>query len=378
MRFAALIGCLIFGLTGVVGQQAHASCSTDQPFYGKASATYKPKSSFSKTPKPEDIENVREQALQAAWNKYIGACMDAGRMQEYLARGSEILGNLDNYLLGKQLTHSVDKKSKTLNAEALLTINQVLIDGLFTQASGGGDGDGAYMVWIFAAKQATTTIGGDTTTFDADVEKNSSSRSLNSVEIVAAQDDTTEVESTLTESNTSSASSGQTFQRGSERTAVTREYELVSSADFSKKMQSVLALANYEPISYVDLVNECGGEDPIIVEEELALDGKMSRETRKSVITAARDCEVEYLAIGTIDVNQPRESSVEGYNVTVSITGEVLSLARRLPKTVAAIGPVQAQAGGPEDNTAVRNALISAGDVTANEIVSRLNAKGVN
>ena len=87
---------------------------------------------------------------------------------------------------------------------------------------------------------------------------------------------------------------------------------------------------------------------------------------------------MEYLAIGTIDINQPRESGVEGYNVVVSINGEVLSLAKRLPKKVAAIGPVQAQAGGPEDNTAVRNALIMAGDFTANEIVSRLNAKGVN
>ena len=128
----------------------------------------------------------------------------------------------------------------------------------------------------------------------------------------------------------------------------------------------------------MDLVNECGGEEPDIVEEELALNGKMSRETRKSVITAARDCEIEYLAIGTIDINQPRKSSVEGYNVTLSITGEVLSLAKRLPKKVAAIGPVQAQAGGLEDNTAVRSALNLAGDATANEIVSRLNAKGIN
>ena len=159
---------------------------------------------------------------------------------------------------------------------------------------------------------------------------------------------------------------------------MTRDYELVSTADFSTKMSSVLALANYEPIDYVDLVNECGGEEPEIVQEELALDGQMSRETRKAIISAARDCEIEYLAIGTIDINQPRASAVEGYNVIVSINGEVLSLAKRLPKKVAAIGPVQAQAGGPEDNTAVRNALLSAGDATANEIVSRLNAKGVN
>ena len=58
--------------------------------------------------------------------------------------------------------------------------------------------------------------------------------------------------------------------------------------------------------------------------QELAFDGRMSRETRRAVVTGLRDCEVAYLAIGTIEVNQPKVSAVEGYTVTVSITGEVL------------------------------------------------------
>ncbi len=373
-----VVALFIFVIFNLPTQNALASCSGDQPFYGASSASYTPKGNFSSKPEPEDIENVEKQALLAAWNKYISTCMDKGRMQEYLSRGSEILGNLDSYILDKKLSHKVDKKTKTVNAEALLTVNQSLIDGLFTRASGGGDGDGAYMVWIFAAKQASYTAGGDVTTYDADVKKEANARSLNSVEIVSAQDDTSEIESTLVEENSSSSSSGQTTQRGKETTSVIRDYEIISTADFSTKMSSVLALANFEPIEYVDLVNECGGEEPDVVEEELAMNGKMSRETRKSVITAARDCDIEYLAIGTIDINQPQQSGVEGYNVILSINGEVLSLAKRLPKKVAAIGPVQAQAGGPEDNTAVRNALHLAGDATANEIVSRLNAKGVN
>ena len=45
---------------------------------------------------------------------------------------------------------------------------------------------------------------------------------------------------------------------------------------------------------------------------------------------------------------------------------------------MAAIGPVLGQAGGDEDNIAVKNALLIAGDLAAKEIVSRLNAKGVN
>ena len=46
---------------------------------------------------------------------------------------------------------------------------------------------------------------------------------------------------------------------------------------------------------------------------------------------------------------------------------------------VAAIGPVLGQAGGDEDNIAVKNGAVdSRADLAAKEIVSRLNAKGVN
>ena len=359
-------------------QKASAQCVTDQPFYGSVEAAYETKSNFNNKPKAEDIAAAEMQAVRNAWQSYVGSCMGAGRMQQYIAQQNDILRNLDSYLISKQVAHSFDKKSKTITAEALLMVNQPIIDGIFTSTSGGGDGDGAYMVWIFAAKQASYTKESDVTTYDADVSKQSSAKSLNSQETVFAEDDTTTVESTLTETKSKSSSGGETTQRGAERTAVIREFDLVPTIDFNTKFSEIMSLNNYEPTEYLDVLDACGGEELEVVEEELAFDGRMSRETRRAVVTGLRDCEVAYLAIGTIEVNQPKVSAVEGYTVTVSITGEVLDVSRRLPKKVAAIGPVLGQAGGDEDNIAVKNALTIAGDLAAKEIVSRLNAKGVN
>ena len=359
-------------------QIASAQCVTDQPFYGSVEAAYETKSNFNNKPKAEDIAAAETQAVRNAWQSYVGSCMGAGRMQQYIAQQNDILRNLDSYLISKQVAHSFDKKSKTITAEALLMVNQPVIDGIFTSTSGGGDGDGAYMVWIFAAKQASYTKESDVTTYDADVSKQSSAKSLNSQETVFAEDDTTTVESTLTETKSKSSSGGETTQRGAERTAVIREFDLVPTIDFNTKFSEIMSLNNYEPTEYLDVLDACGGEELEVVEEELAFDGRMSRETRRAVVTGLRDCEVAYLAIGTIEVNQPKVSAVEGYTVTVSITGEVLDVSRRLPKKVAAIGPVLGQAGGDEDNIAVKNALTIAGDLAAKEIVSRLNAKGVN
>ena len=359
-------------------QIASAQCVTDQPFYGSVEAAYETKSNFNNKPKAEDIAAAEMQAVRNAWQSYVGSCMGAGRMQQYIAQQNDILRNLDSYLISKQVAHSFDKKSKTITAEALLMVNQPIIDGIFTSTSGGGDGDGAYMVWIFAAKQASYTKESDVTTYDADVSKQNSAKSLNSQETVFAEDDTTTVESTLTETKSKSSSGGETTQRGAERTAVIREFDLVPTIDFNTKFSEIMSLNNYEPTEYLDVLDACGGEELEVVEEELAFDGRMSRETRRAVVTGLRDCEVAYLAIGTIEVNQPKVSAVEGYTVTVSITGEVLDVSRRLPKKVAAIGPVLGQAGGDEDNIAVKNALTIAGDLAAKEIVSRLNAKGVN
>ena len=97
---AALVMFVIFNLPT---QNALASCSGDQPFYGSASASYTPKANFSSKPEAEDIENAEKQALLAAWNKYISTCMDKCRMHEYLSRCSEILGKLDSYILDKKL-----------------------------------------------------------------------------------------------------------------------------------------------------------------------------------------------------------------------------------------------------------------------------------
>jgi hypothetical protein len=55
----------------------------------------------------------------------------------------------------------------------------------------------------------------------------------------------------------------------------------------------------------------------------------------------------------------------------------VIDIRKRLPRDVAAFGPIQANDGGIDDVMAIRNALINAGEKTAQEIVAVLDAKGI-
>ena len=366
--------CLAF--SGFVGP-VFASCYDNTQYYGSASKTYKTKN-FSNKANTEDIEATVDLAVRSAWDDFVASCFEGGQLQEYLNKKDSVLGDINKFISIDQTSEKINKKDKLVEVEVLVTINKKLIDGLFTQASSASAGGGSLLVTIFAARQASFVKDSQTTILDPNVTKRNESKDLQTSESVADQDDTSVVESNQTASKSQTRSSGVTVTGGNETTAVERDFVVVSSADIETKTSEVLSINGFEPIGYTDLVNECGGAEPEVVEAELALNGKMLRETRKAVLISARDCGIELFATGTIDISIPKKSSVEGYSVIVSVSGIVEDITSRFPKKVAVIGPIQANAAAPTDQAAIREALKIAAEAAANEIVSRLNAKGIN
>ena len=366
--------CLAF--SGFVGP-VFASCYDNTQYYGSASKTYKTKN-FSNKANTEDIEATVDLAVRSAWDDFVASCFEGGQLQEYLNKKDSVLGDINKFISIDQTSEKINKKDKLVEVEVLVTINKKLIDGLFTQASSASAGGGSLLVTIFAARQASFVKDSQTTILDPNVTKRNESKDLQTSESVADQDDTSVVESSQTVSKSQTRSSGVTVTGGNETTAVERDFVVVSSADIETKTSEVLSINGFEPIGYTDLVNECGGAEPEVVEAELALNGKMLRETRKAVLISARDCGIELFATGTIDISIPKKSSVEGYSVIVSVSGIVEDITSRFPKKVAVIGPIQANAAAPTDQAAIREALKIAAEAAANEIVSRLNAKGIN
>ena len=86
---------------------------------------------------------------------------------------------------------------------------------------------------------------------------------------------------------------------------------------------------------------------------------------------------MELMAIGTIDIGIPKPSTVSGYSVAVSVTGEIIDLRDGMPFSIAAFGPVQQNDGGVDEATAIRNAIANAGTKTAIELANILDANGI-
>ena len=376
LRSLLFASSFCFAFSGFIGP-VFATCYDNTQYYGSASKTYKTKN-FSSKANPEDIEATVDLAVRSAWDDFVASCFEGGQLQEYLNKKDSVLGDINKFISIDQTSEKINKKDKLVEVEVLVTINKKLIDGLFTQASSASAGGGSLLVTIFAARQASFVKDSQTTILDPNVTKRNESKDLQTSESVADQDDTSVVESNQTVSKSQTRSSGVTVTGGNETTAVERDFVVVSSADIETKTSEVLSINGFEPIGYTDLVNECGGAEPEVVEAELALNGKMLRETRKAVLISARDCGIELFATGTIDISIPKKSSVEGYSVIVSVSGIVEDITSRFPKKVAVIGPIQANAAAPTDQAAIREALKIAAEAAANEIVSRLNAKGIN
>ena len=376
LKSLLFVSSFCFAFSGFVGP-AFASCYDNTQYYGSASKTYKTKN-FSNKANTEDIDATVDLAVRSAWDDFVASCFEGGQLQEYLNKKDSVLGDINKFISIDQTSEKINKKDKLVEVEVLVTINKKLIDGLFTQASSASAGGGSLLVTIFAARQASFVKDSQTTILDPNVTKRNESKDLQTSESVADQDDTSVVESNQTVSKSQTRSSGVTVTGGNETTAVERDFVVVSSADIETKTSEVLSINGFEPIGYTDLVNECGGAEPEVVEAELALNGKMLRETRKAVLISARDCGIELFATGTIDISIPKKSSVEGYSVIVSVSGIVEDITSRFPKKVAVIGPIQANAAAPTDQAAIREALKIAAEAAANEIVSRLNAKGIN
>ena len=211
------------------------------------------------------------------------------------------------------------------------------------------------------------------------VDNRSSTKSLDTLDNTYQSDGTNTVESTLTESMTQSKSSGSVTTGGNISTLGTTQISVNDkiNAVFGVSMKQGLTKNNFRPTQYDYVAARCGGVNPRDIEKDIAMNGVMSMENLISVESAALDCRMELMAIGTIDIGIPKPSTVSGYSVAVSVTGEIIDLRDGVPFSIAAFGPVQQNDGGVDEATAIRNAIANAGTKTAIELANILDANGI-
>jgi hypothetical protein len=337
---------------------------------GKADLPYKG-GLFSKGPDAELRQQALDEAKVIAWKRYTSTFSPA-RMQSYQRVEKEIIANLDQYLIDISiLDELVNKDTQLFSVAIRASINEAVLNAKLNTAgvsAGGNVGAGELFSFIFVAREIESLKSFDARRTEIRLEENE----LSANQQGAARGGSASIDE-FTTSLSKTTQGGSTLRKANELT-----YRIRSGSDVDAAMTETLSGYGFDVVGYPDIVANCGGTSPDMIKKEFSETDEMSIDSRKGAIDAARSCDVNYFAVGTLDIGLNDVDPVTGnQRVHVSVRGQVWDISKRLPRRIASVGPVQYAGLGPDPEVAMRNALRLSASQSAKVIVDQLNAKGL-
>lgn len=367
MKLIKLSVLMIVALAVVFG----TGLAEARDYKGKAVVAYKPKA-FSKKPSDEVIHEAIETAKLNAWKNYTGG-FNMAKQKAYKKVETEFLNHLDEYISDYTiLADKVDKGNKTYSVAVRVKINESAVETKLSSESAAGkleSGDGSLFSFIFVAREAS-----EVKSYDAKKTNITMTESKNMAEEKSAMDNNTMISGDSTKSMKKVQTGGSTVRK-----ADRVSYIVSSNQNLDASINEILSPAGFEIVEYTDVVSECGGAELEIIKNEFSSNHEVSRQTRKSALRSARECEVSYFAIGTLDVGMQDTDPTSGLKrVYVSVNAKVWNIEKRLPKRIASVNSDTFAGLGPNARVARDNALKKAATKAAKIIVDQMNAKGIN
>jgi hypothetical protein len=156
-------------------------------------------------------------------------------------------------------------------------------------------------------------------------------------------------------------------------------YTVASTSEINTSMTEVFTTAGFEVVDAAYVEEETEGLLKVDnFKADFSAGDDISGRTQRNAAKGAKMIDLPYLAVGTLDIGLAGNDSSTGLKrVAVTVTGKMIGLSGRFPKTVAAVGPVQYAGVGPTSTEAEKNALKVASEKAAEELVNQLNAKSI-
>jgi len=348
-----------------------SSFAVARDYKGKAVIPYT-SSAFSSKPSDKIKHEAIKKAKFNAWKNYTSN-FNMARQKAYKKIETEFLNHLDEYISDYTiLTDKVNKKNKVYSVLVRININESAVETKLSSESGAGkltSGEGSLFSFIFVAREAS-----EVKSYDARKTKITKTESKNMAEEKSAVGNGTMLSGDSQKSMKKVQTGGSTLRK-----ADRINYIVSSPQDIDAAMNEIFSPAGFEVVDYSDVVSECGGAEPELVRQEFSARQDISRRTRKVAIKGARECDVTYFAIGTLDVGMQDTDPVSGLKrVYVSVIAQVWNIEKRLPRKVASVNSSPFAGLGPDSVVAKKNALKKAATSAAKNIVDQLNAKGLN
>ncbi len=325
-----------------------------------------------KAPKKEEKREAIQKAKINALTRYA-AKFDQAKAMNYEKIKAKVEADIDTYVTDYSvIDEDLDKDSKIFKIVILASINASLIEIELQKISSVQESSGEedpMLTFVFVAREATSVK-----KFDARITKRVVSESFDEgAEASVVEGDGLQYSANIKKDQINT-SGGSSIQKADQI-----QYNVSNANEINTAMSNIFSTAGFEVIDAEYLTDETEGlVDVKMFVEDFKYGDDISGQTRRDAVKGCRMVDVMYFAIGTLDVGIKDKDPVSGLTrVFVSVTGKVLGLKKRFPKTVASVGPVQFSGLGPDQIVAKRNALILAAGKAAQELTSQMRAKGI-
>jgi len=323
-------------------------------------------------PSAKEKQALRKSAENAALSRWASQ-QGASFLKNYDLVRAKVESNLTDYVITSSvITEEFDKETKRFGMVVKVTLDDTRLLNFVNDSSAVANtnsADKSLLTFIFVSRRQDSIQ-----QFDAKVFKREDRSS-------AADGAETESNNGSDVSFNSKTSSSNEVTTGgsSTRKADKISYTVASAAEINATMTEIFSTAGFEVVEAEYVEEETAGLLKIDnFKADFSAGDDVSGATQRNAAKGAKMIDLPYLAVGTLDIGLADDDSSTGLKrVAVTVTGKMIGLSGRFPKTIAAVGPVQVAGVGPTATEAEKNALRVASERAATELVNQLNSKSI-
>lgn len=335
---------------------------------------------------------VRQEALHKAkinaLDRYFSEVNQAKARNYELVR-DKLVATIDEYVLSATtLAESEDKKLRNYSITVRVDINGPKLENALQNSSSVANATSAeksLMTFVFVARQqrSATSFDDRVTKRTDNSERDSSTydekRKTSETERVrrtgvSTSDSIEESTDSARDSSTVTTTGGKTVRQADEI-----EWTVTRAAEINTVMTGTFTNAGFEVVEAEYVEQESNGLLSVdAIRQDYSHGDDLAPLTQRNMANGVKAAGIPFIAIGTLDVGMRDTDPATGNKrVYVTVSGKVLDLSQRFPRTVSSVGPVQFSGLGPDESVARVNALKKAAESAAQQLMNELNAKGV-
>lgn len=338
--------------------------------------------------KPADRQGAVRKALFSALQAHVSESSVA-RAKVLAGRRDEFTSKLDQLVIGSTVLSETDNKdmrsySVVVRADIDSALLRAELDGGSATASA-AQGARSPIALVFVARMQDSVQSFEAREYrrvDAKASSTSSGSTVVRTEegesIGASRIGTSDAIShngNGRESFTGTVETGGSTTQKADKIA----WKVTTAGEINTAMTGILSGAGYEAVEAEYVEPQSGGLLSVArIRKDFSQGNDLSADVLRGTTSGTWRAGIPLLAYGTLDVGiRTRDAATGLVRITVTVTGKVLDVSGRFPRTLSSVGPVQFAGVGETETIARTNALILAAEKAATVMVDELNVRAV-